>query len=454
MSEPRGAASLATRVSPARREHTRRYGRLQTPVLAATALAGACLAGILVSGGGVERTLAGVGIAALALGAALARTSGNGSRAGTPACDADPVTGLLSHSAFNERLAAEMEQARAAGRDLALAVLDIDRFREVNERLGHTAGDRALREVAARLRRVARPGEALGRVEGDQFGWIQTDADDVAGLIAATRARVAVFSEPIAGVGRLSGSFGVATAAAAESPGELVRLAVGALYWAKEQGLPAVRYTRDVDRALSAEERARRLERQQTLATVQALARAVDAKDASTRRHSERVADLCVALATALGWQPERSAQLREAALVHDVGKIGIPDAILLKPGRLTREEFAQITTHVELGVSIVAGVLSAEQVHWIAAHHERLDGRGYPKQVAADEIPEGARILAVADAWDVMTSDRPYSPPLSVEDALEECRMSTGGQFDPRVVAALEALVESGALGADGRLR
>ena len=411
------------------------------------------MAGILISGGGVERTLAGAGIAALALGAALARTSGGGFPADATPSDDDPVTGLLSHSAFNERLEAEMERARAAGRDLSLAVLDIDRFREVNERLGHAAGDRTLREIGARLRRVARPGEALGRVEGDQFGWIQPGADDVAGLIAATRAHVAAFSEPIAGVGRLSGSFGVASAAA-ESPGDLVRLAVGALYWAKQQGLAAIRYTRDVDRALSAEERARRLEREQSLATIQALARAVDAKDASTRRHSERVADLSVALATALGWQPERSAQLREAALVHDVGKIGVPDAVLLKPGRLTPEEFEVITTHVDLGISIVSGVLSPEQVHWIAAHHERLDGRGYPKRAAADEIPEGARILAVADAWDVMTSDRPYSPPLSVEAALEECRLSTGCQFDPRVVEALEALVESGALGADGRLR
>jgi len=194
-------------------------------------------------------------------------------------------------------------------------------------------------------------------------------------------------------------------------------------------------------RALSAAERLELLQRRQALVGIRALARAIDARDPSTRRHSERVAALAARLAEQRGWPPERVAKLHEAAMVHDVGKIGIPDAILLKPTRLTREEFEVIKGHAELSARIVDDVLDPEQVEWILCHHERPDGSGYPRGLTAAQIPEGAALIAVADAFDVMVSARPYSEPRSVAEALAEVRSLAGRQFTPEAVAALEAV-------------
>ena len=181
---------------------------------------------------------------------------------------------------------------------------------------------------------------------------------------------------------------------------------------------------------------------QETLnASIRALARAIDAKDPSTRMHSERVAHLACRIAEAMGWTAERVEQLREAGLVHDVGKIGVPDAVLLKPGRLTDEEFEVVKQHAALGAEIVSEVLSPELVAWVRHHHERYDGGGYPDRIAGEDIPEGARILCVADSVDVMTSRRPYCEPRTWEDAMDECRRVAGTHFDPHVVEAITAL-------------
>jgi HD-GYP domain-containing protein (c-di-GMP phosphodiesterase class II) len=135
---------------------------------------------------------------------------------------------------------------------------------------------------------------------------------------------------------------------------------------------------------------------------------------------------------------------------VHDVGKIAVPDAILFKPDRLTPDEFRRVTAHAALGAEIVADVLSGAQVAWVRGHHERWDGQGYPDRLAGESIPEGARILTLADAWDVMTSERPYGVPLSREDALAECRRCSGAQFWPAAVEALERSIEEGHLPSD----
>jgi putative nucleotidyltransferase with HDIG domain len=167
----------------------------------------------------------------------------------------------------------------------------------------------------------------------------------------------------------------------------------------------------------------------------------VDAKDHSTLAHSERVADLAGRLASRMGWAGERIALLREAALVHDVGKIGVSDSILFKDGGLSEAEYGQVKRHAALGADIASEVLSAEQVGWVRSHHERWDGTGYPDGLAGAAIPEGAQVLAVADAFDVMTGSRHYSAPITPEEAVEECRLHAGRQFAPRVVEALEAV-------------
>ena len=182
-------------------------------------------------------------------------------------------------------------------------------------------------------------------------------------------------------------------------------------------------------------------------AALRALARAVDLRDENTQRHSERVAALSHQLALELGWDPARAGRLRQAALVHDVGKVGVPDSVLLKPGRLTAEERAVIETHVTLGAQIVSEVLDPEQAAWVRGHHERIDGSGYPDRLPGHEIPDGARVMAVADTWDAMTADRPYRDGMPPEQALAICREVAGSQLCQHCVNGLVVLYERGAL-------
>ncbi|HEV2059359.1 MAG TPA: HD domain-containing phosphohydrolase [Solirubrobacteraceae bacterium] len=185
-----------------------------------------------------------------------------------------------------------------------------------------------------------------------------------------------------------------------------------------------------------------RRSQRQAIAGLRALARAIDAKDPMTRQHSDRVAQLASTIALRLGWPDEQTRLLHEAALLHDVGKIGIPDSILLKPERLDAEEYARVKEHAALGATIVEGVLTPEQAQWIRWHHERPDGRGYPDALASAAIPEGAAIIALADSWDVMTISRPYSPPMNRTAALDECKMLAGRQFKESLVEILTDIV------------
>lgn len=174
-------------------------------------------------------------------------------------------------------------------------------------------------------------------------------------------------------------------------------------------------------------------------AGVEMLRRVIAARDPGTARHCERVAAMAVRVAAVLGWPGDRRARLHDAALVHDVGKVGVPDAVLFHPGRLDAGAFAIVRRHASLGARIVAGALDPEQVSWIRSHHERIDGHGYPDGLRGEAIPLGARILTVADSWDAIRSGRPYDPARPTWQALDELRRHSGRQFDPAVVAALE---------------
>ena len=359
----------------------------------------------------------------------------------------DPLTGLANHRTFHERLSAEVERARRLGRGLSLVLMDLDHFKRVNDLHGHQMGDRVLERAARVFESETRTGELVARVGGEEFAMILPEADADEAFRAAERIRRAVASAAFPAVGSMTMSAGVCDLAHGPDADTLYRLADGALYWAKHRGRDMVlRYTPDAVTSLSAREQAERLERQQALVSIRLLARVVDAKDPSTRRHSERVADLCAELAEGLGWAPERASLLREAGLVHDVGKIGVPDAILFKPGPLTPEEYETVKDHADLGARIVSEALSEEQIGWVRSHHERWDGKGYPDRLTAEECPEGARIMALADAWDVMTSERPYTTvPSSPADAILECRAHAGSQFWPAAVELL-ARIKGGA--------
>ncbi|MCC6830399.1 MAG: diguanylate cyclase [Thermoleophilia bacterium] len=363
----------------------------------------------------------------------------------------DPLTGLANHRVFRERLAVEAERARRHGRELALAVFDIDRFKLVNEALGHRGGDAVLVDLGQRLAAACRDGDLVARVGGEEFAWIMPETDSWGAWCAAERIRVEVAGTPLAGLGHHSVSAGVCDLAQAGGEGDrLYELADGAVYWAKAHGRDlCVRYSPDVVVDLSAAERATRLEQRRTLDAVRLLAQAVDARDPNTQRHSERVAEIAAELAQAMGWDHERIELLREAALVHDVGKIGVPDSVLLKAGPLTPDERERIQAHAALGAQMVADMLSAEQVAWVRGHHERWDGGGYPDGIAGEQISDGAQVLIVADAFDAMSADRPYRRGLPLPDAYREVLDGSGSQFTPAVVTAMTAVMDSGRVAA-----
>lgn len=351
----------------------------------------------------------------------------------------DPLTGLLNHRAFQERLAEELRRAERGGYPVALVAIDLDDFKAING-AGHAVGDEALRAVAAALRGELRAGDVCGRVGGDEFMLALIDADVGTADLIVDRVRARVESSFSAGI--------VAYPRHGSEQDALLHLAHGAMYWAKSHGKARTFvYSDSIDFALSAEEAAERNLRAGLLNTVHALARAVDAKDGYTHSHSQRVARYAAELGRALGLSEERLEMLRTAGVLHDVGKIGIPDAVLLKPGRLDDDEFAVMRRHSELGRDIIAGAGLEEIATWVLHLHERFDGRGYPDGIAGAQIPLESRILHCADALEAMTSSRIYRPGMAVDRALAELECGAGTQFDPHVAAALIDLVRAGDL-------
>jgi diguanylate cyclase (GGDEF)-like protein/PAS domain S-box-containing protein/putative nucleotidyltransferase with HDIG domain len=348
----------------------------------------------------------------------------------------DPLTGLLDHRAFQERLEAELQRARRHGRPLAVALFDVDDFKPVNETRGHEAGDEILRVVARALAEGGRASEVAARLGGDEFVVLapETDAPGALALAERVRARAAAGS---AALGMpVSLSAGVCSLAGA-GDGDLLQGADRALYWAKAHGRDQCSvYAPEVVADLSAAERVERLERERALTGLRVLARRADAPERPRAPHSERVAELAQALAGALGWPPDELRRIREAALLHDVGKAALADG-------------EDPEGHCLLGARLVRDILDAEQAGWIGAHHERPDGAGYPRGLEGAAVPAGAAIIALADAVDVMTTARPDRAALTRAEALAECRRLAGAQFDRRAVEALPPAL--GALGGGG---
>jgi diguanylate cyclase (GGDEF)-like protein len=415
------------------------------PVYVGTRLWGLLAVGAVESGRFNDETIGRLRHFAGLLGTAIRNTEDR--RLLTEMATSDPLTGLANHRTFHERLKTEVARALRHGRPLSLAIVDLDQFKEINDNAGHGAGDKVLAAVAEELRRAARTEDVLARIGGDEFALLLPETSGIDALAFVERLRATIAAEPIHGY-RVTLSAGISDITHATSAEQLFRFADGALYWSKAKGRDcAWIYDPQVVRELSAQERAEHLERSQAMSALRALARAIDAKDPMTRRHSQRVASLCHQLAEVRGWMPERIQMLTEAALVHDVGKIGVRDAVLLKNGPLTPSEWEEVKQHAVLGAQIVQEVLSDEQVAWIRGHHERPDGTGYPDGLRDPDISEGAALLALADAFDVMTLSRPYSAPRTLDDALRECRSLVGRQFCEDAVTALEALAEAGAL-------
>lgn len=353
--------------------------------------------------------------------------------------ETDGLTGLVNHRVFQERLRIEVKRAQRHRRPLSLALVDIDGFKLLNDTFGHQIGDDVLETVAGQLASVLRVNDIAARIGGDEFALLLPETDAHEAQVVAERARDSIRRETLNWGTSLTISIGICGMRHATDADSLLRLADGALYWAKAHGRDAIcQYSPELVEDLSLEQRGSRLLRNKALAGVRSLARAIDAKDHSTLLHSERVASLAARLAEAMDWSPGRVAALRETALVHDVGKIGVPLEVLLKVGALTPDEYDVVKTHALLGAQIAGEVLSDEQTAWLRGHHENYDGSGYPDGLAGDDIPDGALILSLADSWDVMTSDRTYSPAMGVTEAITECERCAGTQFGPGVVAVL----------------
>ncbi len=352
--------------------------------------------------------------------------------------ETDGLTGLVNHRVFQERLHSEVTRAQRHDRPLSLALVDIDGFKQLNDTFGHQVGDDVLSTVARHLAASVRANDTAARIGGDEFALLLPETDAAAATIVAERVHDRLRRDTSNPGATITLSTGLCDLQYATSADDLIRFADGALFWTKGHGRNAIcRYTPDVVEDLSAEQRGDRLLRNKALAGFRSLARAIDAKDHSTLLHSDRVASLAGRLAEALGWTPDRVATLREVALIHDVGKIGVPREILLKPGRLSPTEFDTVKTHAALGAQIAGDVLDDEQVAWLRGHHENHDGTGYPDGFRGAG-PDGAAILRVADSWDVMTSVRSYSPAMTTHEAITECQRCAGHEFDPDVVAAL----------------
>ena len=354
----------------------------------------------------------------------------------------DPLTELFNHRHFHDTARTEVARAARSLKPLSLAVLDIDEFDAVNAEFGHAFGDRVLRSASKALSDNVRTGDLVFRTGGDGFAVLMPETDAVAafGICARLQDRLSAAGQGV----RISASCGIAVFPDhAEDSENLIREADGALYWAQRNpdGRPVIYDPETVD-VHGPREHLAFIEEQSHSRMVEVLAAAVDARDPYTQFHSRNVALLVVRLAETIGLEPARIRLLEAAAMLHDVGKIGVPDDILRKSGPLTSEEFLRIREHPALGARILEASTRPELLPWIAAHHERWDGSGYPNGLAGERIPIEARILALCDSFDAMVSDRPYRSAMDRCAALAEIERNGGTQFDPSLTPAFHRFV------------
>jgi HD-GYP domain-containing protein (c-di-GMP phosphodiesterase class II) len=256
--------------------------------------------------------------------------------------------------------------------------------------------------------------------------------------------RITEVQEAVAGLGLTPVTISVGIASfpsQADDADGLQRMADGALYWSKHHGKNrSFVYSPKVVRIHSAKDLEWETERMARLRAAKNVVRFVDAKDPTTANHSETVSALAAAIGTEMGLDENMVDQLALAGLLHDIGKIGIPDSLLQAPRALTDAEAETIKAHPALGYSLLEGLGISPIDEWILHHHENWDGTGYPDRLNSDEIPLGARIIRVADSFEAMTSTRPYREAQSLEYALSELRLYAGTHFDAVAVAAVEA--------------
>jgi diguanylate cyclase (GGDEF)-like protein len=350
------------------------------------------------------------------------------------AASRDPITGeLLTLAAFRAQLELDVQRANRYKRPLSVAVLDIDRFRHLNLKHGYGAGDLLLGAVGTMIAARTRGSDLACRIGGDEFAIMFAETSAPRAADAMQRVLVEMEDLDAGGVRGHSASVGIAALQPDQSPEALLAAAGSALEQSRAAGGGQAVIFRGADH-----------ESEDALASghgdvIAALASALGERDRYTGEHSESVVELTARVGEALALDAEEIARVRTAALLHDIGKVGVPDEILHKPGPLDSREWAIMRQHPVIGERIVRAIPGMGSIARIVRHeHERWDGAGYPDGLAGEAIPVGARIILACDAYHAMTSDRPYRQAMSHREAMAELTANAGSQFDANVVEAL----------------
>jgi diguanylate cyclase (GGDEF)-like protein len=388
----------------------------------------------------------------------------------------DGLTGLKTHRYFMEAVEREWRRSTRSGQEFSVIMLDLDQFKEVNDRYGHRQGDRVLRAVADVLSETVRQSSVVARYGGDEFSILMPEATAAQAGTLAERMRAKIESDPLLKTHGVTASFGIGTFPVhGPTNEEVIRMADASMYLAKNQsgncvcvgpltpasmnagwepGVLAANFemapgqvfrtgSEAFNEYLNRIEQASRKATGEMylLDTVTSLARSVDFSDHYTRDHGQAVSRWAVRIARQLGLSHEDVEEVRLAGVLHDIGKVGIPFDVLSKPARLTPEEYEVMKNHSVLGERILAPLMmgSIRRIsRMVRHHHETFDGNGYPDRLKGESIPLGARILAIADSFDTIISDRAYKMGLSYKDGIFELHRCRGTQFDPQLVDSL----------------
>jgi diguanylate cyclase (GGDEF)-like protein/PAS domain S-box-containing protein len=375
----------------------------------------------------------------------------------------DQQTGLYNHRYLGEVIEAEFHRARRYAHPLSAMMLDIDYFKSINDVYGHQFGDLVIQQLAKQLKRMVRQYDIVIRFGGEEFVIVSPGSDRTAALILAQRILDAINLYNFGNKKHLIKlKLSIAVASYPEDNVlkgiDLIGLTDRILGKVKEFGGNSIsssldiskknKFTKKKDSAESKflKEKIEKLTRranQNLVEAVFAFAKTIELKDRYTGEHVERTVHYATEIAKAMNLSKEETERIRQAAILHDLGKIGISEKILLKKSKLTKREFAEIKKHPQIGVEIIRPIQFLHAIiPSILYHHERWDGKGYPNGLKGEEIPFGARIIAIADVYQALISDRPYRKAYPKDKVKKIIKDAAGSQFDPKIVSVFLKII------------